>query len=29
MADPLAHGLRSLAPGESLEASMTLDVTAL
>jgi aldose 1-epimerase len=29
MADPAAHGLRSLAPGESLEASMTLDVTAL
>jgi aldose 1-epimerase len=29
MADPAAHGLRTLAPGESLEASMTLDVTAL
>ncbi len=29
MADPAAHGLRTLAAGESLEASMTLDVTAL
>jgi aldose 1-epimerase len=29
MADPLAHGLRTLQPGESFEASMTLDVTAL
>lgn len=26
MADPLAHGLRKLAPGETFEASMTLDV---
>ena len=26
MADPLAHGLRSLAPGESTEAWMQLDV---
>jgi len=29
MADPAAHGLRSLQPGESFEASMTLDVTVL
>ncbi|HEX6704357.1 MAG TPA: aldose 1-epimerase [Albitalea sp.] len=29
MADPAAHGLRSLQPGESLEASMTLDVAVL
>jgi aldose 1-epimerase len=29
MADPAAHGLRTLAPGESFEASMTLDVTVL
>ncbi|MFZ5548391.1 MAG: aldose 1-epimerase [Pseudomonadota bacterium] len=26
MADPLAHGLRKLAPGETFDASMTLDV---
>ncbi len=26
MADPAAHGLRTLAPGESFEASMSLDV---
>jgi hypothetical protein len=26
MADPAAHGLRTLAPGETFEASMTLDV---
>jgi aldose 1-epimerase len=29
MADPAAHGLRSLQPGESFEASMTLEVTVL
>ena len=29
MADPAAHGLRSLQPGESFEASMTLDVAVL
>jgi aldose 1-epimerase len=29
MADPAAHGLRSLAAGESLEASMNLEVTVL
>jgi len=29
MADPAAHGLRTLQPGESFEASMTLDVTVL
>ncbi|HEV7912222.1 MAG TPA: aldose 1-epimerase [Albitalea sp.] len=29
MADPAAHGLRSLPPGESFEASMTLDVAVL
>ncbi|HWI09816.1 MAG TPA: aldose 1-epimerase [Burkholderiaceae bacterium] len=29
MADPAAHGLRSLAPGESCEASMTLEVAVL
>jgi aldose 1-epimerase len=29
MADPAAHGLRSLAPGESLEASMKLDVAVV
>ena len=29
MADPAAHGLRTLQGGESFEASMTLDVTAL
>jgi aldose 1-epimerase len=29
MADPAAHGLRTLQPGESFEASMTLDVTML
>ena len=29
MADPAAHGLRTLLAGESFEASMTLDVTAL
>ncbi|CAG1014182.1 aldose 1-epimerase [Burkholderiaceae bacterium] len=29
MADPLAHGIRALAPGESFEASMSLDVTVL
>lgn len=27
MADPLAHGLRKLAPGETFDASMTLDVS--
>ena len=26
MADPAAHGLRALAPGESFEASMKLEV---
>jgi aldose 1-epimerase len=29
MADPAAHGLRTLQPGESFEASMLLDVTVL
>ena len=29
MADPLAHGLRKLAPGESFEASMTLAVATV
>ena len=29
MADPAAHGLRSLAPGESFEASMKLDVAVV
>lgn len=29
MADPAAHGLRSVAPGESVEASMTLEVAVL
>jgi aldose 1-epimerase len=29
MADPLAHGLRSVAPGESTEAWMQLDVAVL
>jgi len=29
MADPAAHGLRTLQPGESFEATMTLDVNAL
>jgi aldose 1-epimerase len=29
MADPLAHGLRSLAPGETMHAWMQLDVIAL
>jgi len=29
MAEPAVHGLRSLEPGESFEASMTLEVTAL
>ncbi|HJW10515.1 MAG TPA: aldose 1-epimerase [Albitalea sp.] len=29
MADPAAHGLRTLKPGESFEASMTLDVAVL
>jgi aldose 1-epimerase len=29
MADPLLHGLRSLAPGEAMHAWMQLDVTAL
>ena len=29
MAAPAAHGLRTLQPGESFEASMTLDVTVL
>jgi aldose 1-epimerase len=29
MADPAAHGLRSLQPGESFEASMTLDIAVL
>jgi hypothetical protein len=29
MADPAAHGLRTLAPGESFEASMSLDVTVM
>lgn len=29
MADPGAHGLRTLQPGERFEASMTLDVTVL
>jgi len=29
MADPAAHGLRTVAPGESVDAAMTLEVTAL
>ena len=29
MADPLAHGLRSVAPGESTSAWMQLDVTVV
>ena len=29
MADPAAHGLRTLAPGEGFEATMTLDVNVL
>ena len=29
MADPAAHGLRTVAPGESLEATMKLDITVL
>jgi hypothetical protein len=29
MADPLAHGLKSVAPGESAEAWMQLDVGVL
>ncbi len=29
MSDPFAHGLHALQPGESFEASMTLEVTAL
>ena len=29
MADPAAHGLRTLQPGERIEASMLLDVTVL
>jgi hypothetical protein len=29
MADPLAHGLRSVAPGESTEAWMRLEVGVL
>ena len=29
MADPAAHGLRSLAPGETFEASMKLDIAVL
>ena len=29
MADPLAHGLKSVAPGESIEAWMKLDITVL
>lgn len=29
MADPAAHGLRSVEPGESVEASMTLEVAVL
>jgi aldose 1-epimerase len=29
MADPLAHGLRSVAPGETTEAWMNLDITVL
>lgn len=29
MADPLAHGLRYLAPGETLEVSMSLDVAVV
>lgn len=29
MADPAAHGLRSVAPGESVETSMTLEVAVL
>jgi aldose 1-epimerase len=29
MADPIAHGLRSLAPGESMEASLALSVSVV
>jgi len=29
MADPAAHGLRTVAPGESVEATMKLDITVL
>jgi aldose 1-epimerase len=29
MADPLAHGIRALEPGESFEASMSIDVAVL
>ena len=29
MADPAAHGLRTLAPGESFEASMNLEVAVV
>lgn len=29
MADPLAHGLKSVAPGESFEASMKLDIAVV
>ena len=29
MADPLAHGLKTVAPGESIEAWMKLDITVL
>jgi aldose 1-epimerase len=29
MADPAAHGLRSVAPGESFEASMKLDIAVV
>jgi aldose 1-epimerase len=29
MADPAAHGLRTLQPGESFEATMTIEVAVL
>ena len=29
MADPAAHGLRSVAPGESFEAAMKLDIAVV
>ena len=29
MADPAAHGLRTLAPGETFEASMKLEVAVV
>ena len=29
MADPAAHGLRSVAPGETFEATMKLDISVL